>query len=180
MNHALWSDRQTTSLGTILREGHDNFLFSGLGCVADGRPRSAEPQHHSCVASPERCGTRLFFGGREQSETRIVSFGQSTERHLTVNGTSSGDYDGTITTFWNGSRRQWTDYQPISDKPYLMEIGDRTSEIGDGTEWTDPWSTKSSFNQSIIPGHVLQGKKTRRREGFHRRKEIQVVLFFYL
>ncbi|MCP3661318.1 MAG: hypothetical protein GY696_02305 [Gammaproteobacteria bacterium] len=45
VNHALWSDRQTTCLETILRKGRDNFLFSELGCVADGRPRSVEPQH---------------------------------------------------------------------------------------------------------------------------------------
>ncbi|MCP3667910.1 MAG: hypothetical protein GY696_36385 [Gammaproteobacteria bacterium] len=182
VNHVLWNDRQATRLDTILRKGHDNFLFSGLGCVADGRPRSAEPQHYSGVACPERCGNRIFFGGREKSETWIVSF-------WPINGTIFGGQ-------WNDQRRlrrnDYDDfgmvhadngrvYQPISDKPYLMEIGDRTSEIGDRMGWTEPWSLISfiqwscrSINQSRV---ICYKGRRQEREGFHRRRETQVVSF---
>ncbi len=115
---------------------------------------------------PERCGIRLLFREGEQSETKIVSFGQSTERFLTVNGTTSGGYDGTITTILEWSTEAWTDNQRQA-----LPHGDRRSEIGDRTEWTDPWSiihsiighSLNSFNQSIFPGHVSQGKKEKER-----------------
>ncbi len=188
MNHALiCRDRQTTRLGTIIREGHDNFLFSRLGCVADGRPRSAEPQHYSCVAFPERCGTRLFFGGRGQLETKIVSFGQSMERLLTVNGTTSGDLRRNVTTIWNGPWRQWTEYQQISRSPY--PIGDRRSETrhqrSDGVDGSMviQWSLTSfhSLNSCIIPVNstCVAREKTIRRERSHDGRKLRSYRFFY-
>ncbi|MCP3664036.1 MAG: hypothetical protein GY696_16350, partial [Gammaproteobacteria bacterium] len=124
VNHALGSDRQTIRLGTILREGHDSFLFSGLVCAAGGRPRSAEPQHYSGVACPERCGNRIFSGGREQSKTKIVfmlanrrnDFRQSMERppEITTEFRRFGMVHGD-----NGR------IQPISRSLYSTEIGDR-------------------------------------------------------
>ncbi len=163
---------------SIAEEGHANLLCCRLAGVADGEPMSAESRHDTLSiprCPPERCGNRLLVREGEHSELKIVSFGQPTERLSTVNEATTGHYDG-ISTIWNGPPRQWTE-AANQRSPY--PIGDGTSEIGDGMEGWNHGHSFHSFNQSI-PGHVLQGKKTRQREEFHRRKETQVVLFFYL
>ncbi len=146
---------------------------------------SAEPRHDSLSipwCPPERCGNRLLIRGGEQSEPKIVSFGQPTERLSTVNEATTGHYDG-ISTIWNGPPRQWTE-AANQRSPY--PIGDRRSETRE-RRWDGVDGAMVNQIMHSIHGHfihsnainpcqqVLQGKKTR---GIPRRKESQVVDFY--
>ncbi len=75
-------------------KGHANLLSCKLACVMDGRPMSVESRR-DFLSIPwcldERRGNRSLVREGEQSKTKIVSFGQATERLLTVNGTTSGE-----------------------------------------------------------------------------------------
>ncbi len=166
MDHAVWTERQTTCLMSIVEESHANLLFCRLAGVADGRPMFAEPQHDSWSSlwcPPEWCGNRLLVWKGEKSEPKIVSFGQSAERLSTVSGTTNGDYDDLE---WS---TETMDGIP-ANQPKPLPHGDRRPEIGDGMEWTDPWSIIHSIKchsviQSMksIPDNMCY--KGRRRDG---------------
>ncbi len=139
MNHAFLSDRQTTCLlTTILEKGHENQEFFRLGCAACGRPKSTEPQHVSCAACPERCGTRLFVRGGGQWRP-LFHFVLSMER------LSTG-----ISTFLKRSLRQWTEDQP---QQQAFALGDRRWNLGMDR------SMVNQFNQSIIPVMCYKGRR---------------------
>ncbi len=182
MNHAVWTERQTTPLMTIVAKGHDHVLFCRLACVRDGRPMSAEPQHDpwSILWCPdERCGIRLLVREGEQSETKIVSFGQSTERLSTVNETTKGDYDG-ISTIWNGPPRHGriTRDKPLPHRDQRPNIRDWRWDGVDRSMVNESFNGYSpQFNQPLIPVNICY--KGRRREGERDPTEVIAGLIEY-
>ncbi|MCP3665212.1 MAG: hypothetical protein GY696_22395 [Gammaproteobacteria bacterium] len=141
----------------------------------------------------ERRGNRSFPGGGTIGSQDCFHFGKlHTATTFAGQWNDQRRYDG-ITKFLEWSTETMDGYQPISRSPYPIgdrrpEIGDRRpAEFGDGTGWMDPWSTTNFIhsmdtqcNQSIIPGHVLQGKKTRRKEGSQGRLGFyELVCFCY-
>ncbi len=132
----------------------------------------------------ERRGNRSLFREGEQSENKIVFFGQSTERlYRSMERPAERygyDYDGILRRFGmvHGDNGR---IQPISEALPPTETGHRRPEIGDRMEWTDPWSFNGHSPQSIhqsLSTSVTREEDNTTERAIPRRKESQVVDFY--